>query len=74
MINPYARPATEPIIPLMVLGDVRDIRVDSEPLLTQHRAALFELRENLARLKKLLDIEETSQPLPYLDYSALQPD
>jgi hypothetical protein len=58
----------------MVLGDVRDIRVDSEPLLTQHRAALFELRENLARLKKLLDIEETSQPLPYLDYSALQPD
>ena len=39
----------------------------------EHRAALFELRENLTRLKKLLEIEETSQPMVDHERSHLQP-
>jgi hypothetical protein len=41
----------------MTADDVRD-ELAVEPLLAQHRAALFELRENLARLKYLVDRDE----------------
>ena len=41
----------------MTSVDVLDT-AEMDPLLAEHRAALFELRENLERLKKLIDREE----------------
>jgi hypothetical protein len=56
----------------MVLDDLGDNRVDSDPLLIEHRAALFELRENLARLKQLLKVEEPDESLSQFEDHSLQ--
>jgi hypothetical protein len=51
----------------MATGDIRDGSEESEPLLLEHKAALFELRENLERLKKILEIEAPAEPAVCFD-------
>jgi len=58
----------------MATGNIRDGSVDREPLLLEHRAALFELRENLERLKKILKIEEPEEQAVYFDVPVCQTD